>query len=119
MDKRIEKSINRKRDALYAHYDLPDYARQKVEALFERMEQFGRRCRDLADFEEKFATLTLNREYNNLFVEFTAYVKSPEDANKPQQQVSRNAISGVRSVVLRLFGKQIRSLRKNSALRER
>lgn len=96
MDKGIEQSINSRRDALYSHYDLPSDARQKAEALFERMEQFGERCRDQADFEEKFATQTLSREFNNLFVEFTAYVKTPESTLTPKEQVAENAAWGAR-----------------------
>ncbi|MDL2241755.1 hypothetical protein LJB91_02485 [Bacteroidales bacterium OttesenSCG-928-L03] len=97
MDKGIEQSINSRRKALYAHYDLPDDARQKAEELFMRMEQFGRNCRDRADFEEKLAVFTLSHEYNSLFVEFTAYVKTPEGTLTPQQQIARNTASGARS----------------------
>lgn len=96
MDKGIEKSIKTRRDAVYANYDLPHEARLKAEALFERIEQFGERCRDQADFEEKFLTLTLNRELFNLFVDFTAYVRNPEETPSLQEQITRNAAWGVR-----------------------
>ncbi|MDH6313127.1 hypothetical protein M2137_001914 [Parabacteroides sp. PFB2-10] len=99
MDKGIEQSISSRRDALYTHYNLPEEARQKAEALFERMEQFGQRCRNQADFEEKFTSLTLNREYNNLFVEFTAYVKLPEGTTAPREQMKQNMASGAQSAV--------------------
>ena len=78
MDMEIIKSIEARREALYRHYDLPADARRRVESLFARMEQFGRECRDSADFERKFATQTMSSEYNGLFVEFTAYVKDPQ-----------------------------------------
>ncbi|MDL2310194.1 hypothetical protein LJC39_03655 [Parabacteroides sp. OttesenSCG-928-B22] len=97
MDKGIEQSISSRRDALYTHYNLPEEARQKAEALFERMEMFGQRCRNQADFEEKFSSLTLNREYNNLFVEFTAYVKIPEGTTAPREQMKQNMMSGAQS----------------------
>lgn len=79
MDEKILQFIASRREALYAHYDLPPDERDKAEAVFRRMEQFGRECRDLADFEHKFATLTLNGEYNNLLVEFTAYVRPQQN----------------------------------------
>ena len=78
MDMEIIQSIEAMREALYRHYDLPDDARIKAESLFARMERFGRECRDRSEFERKFATQTLRSEYNNLFVEFTAYVKDPK-----------------------------------------
>ena len=99
MDKGIEQSISSRREALYTHYNLPEEAQQKAEALFERMKQFGQQCRDQADFEEKFTSLTLNREYNNLFVEFTAYVKMPEGTTAPGEQLKQNMASGARSAV--------------------
>ncbi len=77
MNMEIIKSIEAKREALYRHYDLPYDARSKAEALFARMELFGRECRTEAEFERGLATQTLSSEYNGLFVEFTAYVKDP------------------------------------------
>ena len=99
MDKGILQSINSRRDALYAHYDLPPDARRKAEALFARMEHFGLGCRDQADFENKFATLTLNREYNGLFVEFTAYVKTPGGAPTVEDAMREGADNAARSTV--------------------
>jgi hypothetical protein len=72
------KSIEARREALYRHYDLPGDARRRAEALFERMERFGRECRNRAEFEHKLATQTLGGEYNSLLVEFTAFVKEPK-----------------------------------------
>jgi hypothetical protein len=76
MDAAIMQYINVRRKDLYDRYDLPYFARQKAEALFVRMERCGSGCKDRADFEEKFASLTLMREYLDLFVEFTAYIKT-------------------------------------------
>lgn len=98
MDNTIHSSIQTRRDALYEHYDLPPEARRKAEALFGRMEEFGKRCRDRAEFEEKFATQTLNREYNNLFVEFTAYVRTPDNVPTPEEQAAQMAADHARSV---------------------
>ncbi len=78
MDMEIIKSIEERREALYRNYDLPGDARTKAEALFARMEMFGRQCRDKDEFERRFATETLRSEYNSLFVEFTAYVIDPK-----------------------------------------
>ncbi len=78
MDMEIIKSIEARREALYRHYDLPGDARRRAEALFERMERFGRECRSSAEFEHKLITQTLGGEYNSLLVEFTAFVKDPK-----------------------------------------
>jgi len=81
MDPGILQSIQSRRDILYRHYDLPDSERQKAEALFIRMEQFGEKCRNQDEFERKLFTVTMNNEYNNLFVEFTAYAKEEENVS--------------------------------------
>lgn len=99
MDSGILQSIEIRREALYAHYDLPPEERRKAEALFARMERLGQGCRDQADFEQKFMTQTLNREYNNLFVEFTAYVKMPEGVPTKQEYARQIARDRVESTV--------------------
>ncbi len=78
MDMEIIRSIEARREALYRYYDLPREARDRAEALFARMEQFGRECRNQGEFERKMATQTLSGEYNSLLVEFTAYVRDPQ-----------------------------------------
>lgn len=79
MDTGVTESIKSRRDALYHNYDLPGEAKRKAEALFSRMELFGKECKNKDEFERKFTYLTMNREYNNLFVEFTAYVRDSEE----------------------------------------
>ncbi len=77
-DVEIIKSVETRRRALYKYYQLPPAAARKAEALFTRMELFGKECSNLAEFEKKMVTQTLNSEYLDLFVEFTAYVKLPD-----------------------------------------
>jgi hypothetical protein len=76
VDEGIKKMIEGRREVVDRYYDLPPEERSKAEALFARMEQFGNRCRDQAEFARKLTTLTMDREYNLMLMEFSAYVKT-------------------------------------------
>jgi hypothetical protein len=76
MDAGIKKLIEERREVINKYYDLSADAWHKVEALFARMEQFGKECRNQAEFEKKFATQTMDREYNLMLLEFSAYIKT-------------------------------------------
>jgi hypothetical protein len=75
MDAGIKQLIKERREAIHKYYDLPPEGLRKAEALFFRMEQIGNDCRTRAEFERKFATQTMYREYNLLLLEFSAYVR--------------------------------------------
>ncbi len=75
MDAGITKAIEELRTSLDKHYDLPKEERRQADAMFARIEQFGSKCRNRADFEEKFATQTISREFYSMLFNFTAYVK--------------------------------------------
>jgi hypothetical protein len=76
MDAGIKKLIDAHREVVNRYYDLPPEERRKAEALFARMERFGGECRNRAEFERKFATQTMLREYNLMLLDFSAYVKT-------------------------------------------
>lgn len=87
------------------YYALPEEARKKLDAFFARLAQFGQECTDRADFETRFLASPLNEEYNNLFVAFAPYVKTPEGALTPEEQqksvVQGMAASGAKGQVKR------------------
>lgn len=99
MNEGILNSINSRREALYAYYNLPKGARQKAEDVFARLEQFGQTCLDQADFEKQLPKLKLNEDYNNLFAEFAPYVKIPEGTMTVEEQQQNAAKELGESVV--------------------
>lgn len=101
MDSEILKSIQTKRKAIYDYYDLPPEERRRAEAIFTLMELLGKECRNSSEFEERFHTMTLNREYNNLFVEFTAYTKTPDNIPTKEDYAKQVTKDYTESIVLK------------------
>ncbi len=70
MDEYVKQSIDSRRNALFASYDVKDAEiLNKIEALFAEIEKLGKECSDAMDFEGKFAASPLNQKYLDLFTE--------------------------------------------------
>lgn len=66
----IENSIDSRRQAFFNAYEINDSELiGKINILFSKIEEFGKNCNDVMDFENKFATSNLSQEYINLFTE--------------------------------------------------
>ena len=69
MDQGVKTSIDARYTAFDYSYELNDEYRKKVDELFKKINEFGKTCKDAMDFETKFATNPLNKEYSDLFTE--------------------------------------------------
>ena len=69
MNEYVKTSIDGRRMAFSSAYELTDVYKKKVDELFKRIEEFGNNCSDAMDFETKFASSPLNKEYTDLFTE--------------------------------------------------
>lgn len=65
----VKQSIDARKNAIFAAYQVDDEGRKKVEALFLEIEKLGAGCKDAGDFEAKFAVSPLNQKYLDLFTE--------------------------------------------------
>ncbi len=75
MDSVVKSCIDGRRMAFSSAYELTDVYQKKVDELFKRIEDFGKDCTDAMDFETKFASSTLNKEYTDLFTEVSQNCK--------------------------------------------
>lgn len=86
MDKYVKQSIESRKNAIFAAYDVKGELLKKVEAVFAEMEKLGASCTDVGDFEAKLAASPLNQKYLDLFTEIatnsTAKVAAPEASTK-------------------------------------
>ena len=69
MDQYVKASIDGRKNAIFAAYDLDDGMRKKVDGLFSEMEKLGAECKDVGEFESKLAASPLNQKYLDLFTE--------------------------------------------------
>ena len=69
MDQYIEQSIKARKDAIKNAYKVSPKAQEKVDALFKEIEDLGKKCKDVGEFEAEFAKSPLNQKYLDLFTE--------------------------------------------------
>jgi hypothetical protein len=69
MDEYVKQSIESRKNAIFAAYDVKGELLKKVEVLFAEMEKLGASCKDVGDFEAKLAASPLNQQYLDLFTE--------------------------------------------------
>ncbi len=69
MDQYIKNSIDARRNALSASYSIPTSMQKKVDNLFKDIEELGKKCKDVSEFEAEFAKSQLNQQYLDLFTE--------------------------------------------------
>ena len=70
MDSNIRISVDSRKNAIFNTYDINDEKiLDKINDLFNRIEEFASTCSDIQDFETKFLSSPLNQEYTNIFTE--------------------------------------------------
>ena len=82
MDEYIKQSIEGRKNAIGATYEVNAEMQKKIDALFGEIEKLGAKCKDVGDFETQFAASPLNQKYLDLFTEVAtssrAKVTSPK-----------------------------------------
>ena len=69
MDEYIKQSIEGRKNAIGATYEVSAGMQKKIDTLFGEIEKLGGKCKDVGDFEAKFAASPLNQKYLDLFTE--------------------------------------------------
>lgn len=100
MDEYVKQSIESRKNAIFAAYNVEGVLLKKVEALFAEMEKLGASCKDVGDFEAKLAASPLNQKYLDLFTEIatnsTAKASAPKTSTKGiGKMVAGGVVAGV------------------------
>lgn len=96
MDKNIEQSIKTRKDVIFMTYDVKDEkVLKKVDGLFEKIGGLGAQCKDVGEFESKFAASPLNQEYMNLFTEIATKSVSKQVAEQAATSMAGGVIEGM------------------------
>ncbi|MEE0888382.1 MAG: hypothetical protein U0L97_04190 [Candidatus Saccharimonadaceae bacterium] len=94
MDKYIKQSIDSRKQAIAATYEVSTDAQKKIDKLFAEIETLGAKCTDVGDFEAKFATSPLNQQYLDLFTEIATTSQAKSSAPKVLKASIGKAIAG-------------------------
>ena len=74
MDNIVKQSIESRKNAVLAAYKIEDKKYlDKIDNLFNRINELGETCSDSMDFETKLASSPLNQEYIDLFTELSKF----------------------------------------------
>ena len=104
MDKNVEQSIKTRKDVIFTTYDVKDEKiLKKIDELFGEIEKLGAKCKDVSEFEKKFATSPLNQKYMDLFTEIATSMASRQATGQVAasmaggvvEGMARNALGGV------------------------
>lgn len=95
MDEYIKQSIEGRKNAIGATYEVSTEMQKKIDALFEKIEKFGAKCKDVSDFESKFATDSLNQEYMNLFTEIATGAVNKRAAGQVAESMTGGVVEGM------------------------
>ncbi len=70
MESVIKQVIDARKNAIFSSYNITDKNMlDKIDNLFNRINEFGEKYNDVSKFEAEFANNPLNSEYTNIFVE--------------------------------------------------
>ena len=70
MKEDIKLCVDSRKTAIINTYDIKnEKLKKKIDDLFIKIEEFAKTCENSLDFEQKFATNSLNQEYLDLFTE--------------------------------------------------
>ena len=86
----LEASVNSRKNALIQACTNPSLM-DEINEYFERVEEFAKGCSDVADFEAKFNSSELGKEYTDLFVKAT----STEDGPNIEGELARDVATDI------------------------
>lgn len=82
MDEYIKQSIDARKNAFGASFEISAEMQKKIDALFNEIEKLGKSSKDVGDFEAKFAASPLNQKYLDLFTEIATTGQAKASAPK-------------------------------------
>lgn len=94
MDEYIKQSIEGRKNAIGATYEVSTEMQKKIDALFDEIEKLGGKCKDVGDFEAKFAASPLNQKYLDLFTEVATNSQAKATAPKIDKSGIAKMVAG-------------------------
>ena len=82
MDEYIKQSIEGRKNAIGATYEVSTEMQKKIDALFDEIKKLGAKCKDVGDFEAQFAASPLSQKYLDLFTEVATNSQTKATAPK-------------------------------------
>lgn len=98
MDNYIRQSIDARKNAFSASFEISAKMQEKINSLFVEIEKLGEKCKDVGEFESEFSKSPLSQQYMDLFMEnaseTTAKVAAKGALKGAAENVARQALRG-------------------------
>lgn len=94
MDEYVKQSIDARKNAFSASYEIDATTQNKIDTLFKDIEALGKKCKDVTEFEAEFAKSPLNQKYLDLFTEIATNSTAKTSAPKPAKTKVGKTIAG-------------------------
>ena len=95
MDEYIKQSIDARKNAFSASFEISAEMQKKIDALFLEIEKLGAKCKDVQEFEAEFSKSPLNQQYMDLFTEIATESAGKQAAGQVVKSVATGAVEGV------------------------
>ena len=95
MDQYIKQSIDGRKSAFSASFEISAEMQKKIDALFKEIEKMGAGCKDVGEFETKFAASPLNQKYLDLFTEIATGSAGKQAAKQTAKSMAAGAAEGL------------------------
>jgi len=91
MDNYIRQSIDARKNAFSASFEISAKMQEKINSLFVEIEKLGEKCKDVGEFETEFSKSPLNQQYMDLFTEIASETTVRTAANSAMKGAAENA----------------------------
>ena len=95
MDKYIKQSIDSRKSAFSVSFEINADMQKKIDALFDEIEKLGTKCKDVGEFETKFAASSLNQKYLDLFTDVATGSAGKQAAKQAAVSMADGAVEGM------------------------
>lgn len=95
MDEYIKQSIDARKNAFSASFEISAEMQKKIDALFVEIEKLGAKCKDVGEFEAEFAKSPLNQKYMDMFTEIATESAGKQAAGQVAKSMATGAVEGI------------------------
>ena len=95
MDEYIKQSIDARKNAVSASFEISAEMQKKIDALFTEIEKLGAKCKDVGEFETEFAKSPLNQKYMDMLTEIATESAGKQAAGQVAKSMATGAVEGI------------------------
>lgn len=95
MDEYVKQSIDARKNAFSASFEISAGMQKKIDALFAEIEKLGAKCKNVGEFEAEFAKSPLNQKYMDMFTEIATESAGKQAAGQVAKSMATGAVEGI------------------------